>query len=163
MSRVGVGQDSHPFEKAKNKPLILGGIKISNNGGLKGNSDGDVIIHSICNALSSAIGGGSLGTWSNRMCFKQGIKDSTKYLKYIYEEVKNKNYVLENISISVEAKKPNLNTNVITKIKEKLAIILNIESDRIGITFTSGENITVFGRGEAIQVFSIVNLSKKND
>lgn len=163
MSRVGIGQDSHPFEKVENKPLILGGVKISDDGGLHGNSDGDVIVHSLCNALSSAVGGDSIGTWADDMCLKQGITDSTKYLEYIYEKVKKKNYILENISISVEAKKPYLNINITTKMKEKLAMLLNIKSDQIGITFTSGEELTVFGKGEAIQVFSIVNLFKKND
>lgn len=163
MSRVGIGQDSHPFEKAKNKPLILGGVKISDGGGLQGNSDGDVIIHSLCNALSSAIGGDSLGTWSDDICLKQGIKDSTKYLKYILNIIKSKNYILENISISVEAKKPYLSIDVIKKIKEKLAMLLNINLDQIGITFTSGKELTAFGRGEAIQTFSIVSLLKRKE
>jgi 2-C-methyl-D-erythritol 2,4-cyclodiphosphate synthase len=160
MSRVGIGQDSHPFEKVENKPLILGGIKISDGGGLHGNSDGDVIIHSLCNALSSAIGGDSLGTWSDDMCLKQGIKDSAKFLEYIFNIIKNKNYILENISISVEAKKPYLNIDLIKKIKENLAKLLNITSDQVGITFTTGEELTAFGRGEAIQAFTIVSLFK---
>lgn len=161
MSRVGIGQDSHPFEKIKKKPLILGGVKISNNRGLQGNSDGDVIIHSLCNALSSAIGGDSLGTWSDDMCLKQGIKDSIKYLEYILKIIKNKNYILGNISVSVEAKKPRLDIAVINKIREKLAALLDININQVGITFTSGEGLTAFGRGEAIQVLSIVSLSKK--
>lgn len=163
MSRVGIGQDSHPFEKVESKPLILGGIKISNNGGLQSNSDGDVIIHSLCNALSSAVGGDSIGTWADDMCLKQGIKDSNKYLEYILNIVKSRNYLIENISISVEAKKPHLGLNEITKIKEKLAMLLNINLNQVGITFTSGEDLTAFGRGEAIQAFSIVSLSKRKE
>jgi len=163
MSRIGIGQDSHPFEKVENKPLILGGVKISDNGGLKGNSDGDVIIHSLCNALSSAVGGDSLGTWSDDICLKQGIKDSTKYLEYILNIIKNKNYLIENISISVEAKKPYLSIDVVVKIKEKLARLLNINFDQIGITFTSGEGLTAFGKGKGIQVLTIVSLKKKSD
>lgn len=163
MSRVGIGQDSHPFEKAKNKPLVLGGVKISDNGGLQSNSDGDVIIHSLCNGLSSAIGGDSIGTWSDDICLKQGIKDSTKYLEYILNIIKNRNYILENISIAIEAKKPYLSINVIKKIKEKLARLLNITLDQVGITFTSGEELTAYGRGEAIQAFSIVSLLKRKE
>ncbi len=164
MNKVGLGQDSHAFESPQiNKPLILGGIKISDHGGLKANSDGDVILHSLCNALSSAIGGDSLGTWSDDMCLKQGIKDSTKYLKYIIKIIKNKNYFLENISISVEAKKPRLDINTIKKIKERLAVLLSINLDQVGITFTSGEELTTFGRGEAIQAFTIVSLYKRKE
>jgi len=163
MFRVGIGQDSHPFEKLQNKLLILGGVKISDNGGLQGNSDGDVIIHSLCNALSSAVGGDSLGTWSDDMCLKQGIKDSTKYLEYVFNIIKNKNYILENIAISVEAKKPYLSIDVIKKIKESLAKLLNINIDQVGITFTSGEELTACGRGEAVQAFSIASLSKRKE
>ena len=58
-----------------NKNLILGGIKIKNFPALEANSDGDVILHALCNAISSAIGGGSLGTYATKMCAR-GIKDS---------------------------------------------------------------------------------------
>ena len=85
MDRVGIGQDSHKF--AKKKPLILGGVKVADKGGLEGNSDSDVILHSLCNALSSAIGGDSLSTWSDNMC-KRGIKDSQKYVEYIFKKEK---------------------------------------------------------------------------
>ena len=85
MIRIGIGQDSHRFDENSSKPLILGGIKISSKGGLRANSDGDVILHSLCNALSSAMGGDSLGTWADGMCLQQGIKDSKKYLEYILD------------------------------------------------------------------------------
>ncbi len=161
MFRVGIGQDSHPFEKNEKKPLILGGVIISENGGLQGNSDGDVIIHSLCNAISSAIGGDSLGTWSDEMYLKQRVDDSKKYLEYILNIIKSKNYIVGNIAIAIEAKKPRLSIEIIKKIKESLAILLNININQVGITFTSGEELTAFGRGEAIQALSIVNLLKK--
>ena len=162
MYKVGLGQDSHPFEKNKIKPLILGGVKISIEGGLEGNSDGDVILHCICNALSSAIGGDSLGTWADEMCLKKGIKDSSQYLKWILGKVEKKSFIIENISISIEAKKPRLSLEMINQIKHNLASLLTIKIDQIGITITSGEGLTAFGRGEAIQALTII-LLKKND
>jgi 2-C-methyl-D-erythritol 2,4-cyclodiphosphate synthase len=162
MQLVGIGQDSHAFETELKKPLIFGGIKISDNGGLKGNSDADVILHSICNALSSAIGGDSLGTWSDEMCLKQGIKDSKKYLEIIFNKV-SKNHQVINISIAVEAQKPRLSTDQITLIKQNVADLLDIKLNRVGLTFTSGENLTAFGQGLGIQVFSCVNLQTKHD
>ena len=83
MFRVGIGQDSHRFAKLR-KPLILGGVKISERGGLSGNSDSDVILHSLCNALSSAIGGDSLSTWSDDMC-RRGVLDSQRDVDYIFK------------------------------------------------------------------------------
>lgn len=159
MNLVGIGQDSHKFLDEKNvKDLILGGVKIESEYGLIGNSDTDVIIHSLCNAISSAIGGDSLATWSDDMCLNKGIKDSKEYLKVIFEKIKINNLVVGNVSIAVEAKRPFVKIDDINKMKEKIAEILEIKKERVGITFTSGEGLTAFGRGEGMQVFSIVNL-----
>ena len=161
MIKIGLGQDSHAFDITKNKPLVLGGVKISDRGGLEANSDGDVIIHSLCNALSSAIGGDSLGTWADQMCLKENIKDSSKYLENIFKKIKLLNLLVNNISISIEAKKPRLSLEMILKIKEKIAKLLEIKNDQIGITFTSGENLTSFGQGKGIQALSIVSLTQR--
>lgn len=162
MIRVGLGQDSHTFTTDKeNKPLILGGIKISEKGGLKGNSDADVILHSVCNALSSATGGDSLSTWSDEMCSK-GIKDSACYVEYVFNKVEELGYSVGNISVSVEAKKPYLKMEEINKIKEKIASLLKIKTDQVGLTFTSGEGLTAFGLGKGIQSLTIVSISKND-
>lgn len=161
MIKVGLGQDSHCFETKKNKSLVLGGVKISNDGGLSANSDGDVIIHSLCNALSSAIGGDSLGIWADNLCLKQGIQDSKKYLNFIFQKIGQKGYVIGNVSIAVEAKRPHLSLSIINKIKAQLAKLLKVDINQVGITFTSGEGLTVFGKGKGIQVLTIVVLLKK--
>lgn len=160
MFRVGIGQDSHSFDN--NKPLVLGSVVISEQNGLKANSDGDVILHSLCNALSSAIGGDSLGTWADEMCLKKGIKDSKEYLKYIFNKVKHQGYRVGNIVVSIEAKIPRLSLMTIKAIKNKIAQLLAIDINQVGITFTSGEGLTAFGRGEGIQVMTVVNLSKND-
>ena len=86
MVRIGFGTDSHEFEKTKQKPLILGGVKISNTDGMKANSDGDVILHSLFNAISQACGGHSLGYYADPL-FKKGVTDSKEYLKVSIIEV----------------------------------------------------------------------------
>jgi 2-C-methyl-D-erythritol 2,4-cyclodiphosphate synthase len=155
--RIGIGQDSHQFDNSTG--LVFGGIKFNNFSKLKGNSDADVLIHSLCNALSSAIGGESLGSWSDSMCQK-GITDSREYLKHILNIV-FKNYRINNISIAVEAQTPRLTSEEKEDVKKSLADILKINLDQIGITYTSGENLTPFGRKEGIQVFSTVLLQEK--
>ena len=159
MYRIGLGQDSHAFLRSGRKPLILGGVRVSENGGLSGNSDTDVILHSLCNALSSAIGGDSLATWSDDMCFKQGIKDSKKYVAFVFEKIKQKRFKVENVSICVEAKKPRLDLKIIQKIKKNIANLLEISIEQVGITFTSGEDLTPFGQGKGIQSLTQVLLS----
>ena len=157
--RVGIGQDSHRFSKVR-KPLVLGGVEISKSGGLEGKSDADAILHSLCNAISSATGGDSLSTWSDEMC-QRGIKDSREYLKFIVREVSGKNYQIVNVSVAVEAKKPRVELVSIKKMKETISGILSITSDSVGITFTSGEGLTVFGKGLGIQSISQVLLCQK--
>ncbi len=160
MNRIGIGQDSHKFERERNKPLILGGVKIPDEIGLLASSDGDVFLHSICNALSSAIGGDSLGTWADSMCLEKKVTDSKEYVNYIFQKVKKLGFIVGNISISVEAKRPRLPFKVIYEIKEQISKLLEINIDQVGITFTSGDNLTAFGRGEGIQAIVIVNLLK---
>lgn len=161
MYRTGLGQDSHSFTAVnEKKPLILGGVKIADIGGLKGNSDSDVILHSICNALSSAIGGDSLSTWADKMCKEQSIKDSARYVGYILNKAEDMGYTIINVSISVEAKKPRLEMVIIKSIKNKIASLLKIETDQVGLTFTSGEHLTAFGQGLGIQVLTLINIKK---
>ena len=93
MIRVGLGQDSHRIklkaQSLKLKASRLGGIEIKNLE-IIANSDGDVILHALGNALSSAIGGDSLGTWADEMCLQQGITDSQEFVKAIMKKVKDK-------------------------------------------------------------------------
>lgn len=157
MDRVGIGQDSHRFDVKK--PLILAGVRVVDAGGLKGNSDGDVILHSLCNALSSAVGGDSLSTWADEMC-RQGIKNSQKYVEVVFKKIKAKKFEVLNVSISVEAKKPFVTLAVSGKMKKTIANLLEIDEGQVGITFTSGEGLSAFGKGLGIQSICVVLLSK---
>ncbi|MFH1664323.1 MAG: 2-C-methyl-D-erythritol 4-phosphate cytidylyltransferase, partial [archaeon] len=149
-ARVGLGLDSHRFETEKEKPLILGGIEIPNEPGLKANSDGDVILHALFNALSQAIGGKSIGCYADKICLQDGITDSKEYLEVILKKLEEKNYRINNIGMMIEAKKPNLGPHH-DKIKESLSELLKINKENIGLTFTSGEDLTDFGKGLGMQ------------
>jgi 2-C-methyl-D-erythritol 2,4-cyclodiphosphate synthase len=154
--RIGIGQDSHRFDGGK-KALVLGGVRIAAAGGLGGNSDADVILHSLCNALSSAIGGDSLSTWSDSMC-KAGTRDSKKYVEHIFKKVKKEGYSVSNVSISVEAKAPYIKLSDSLRMKEAIAKLLEIKVGQVGMTFTSGEGLSAFGKGEGIQSISVVQI-----
>lgn len=160
MIRVGLGQDSHRFSTVKkDRALVLGGVEVDTKGGFEANSDGDIILHSLCNALSSAIGGDSLSTWADEMN-KRGVKDSVCYLEHIFNKIVALKYSVVNISVSVEAKKPYLKIEIINQIKIKIASLLRIKVDQVGLTFTSGEGLTAFGRGEGMQALAIVSILK---
>jgi 2-C-methyl-D-erythritol 4-phosphate cytidylyltransferase/2-C-methyl-D-erythritol 4-phosphate cytidylyltransferase/2-C-methyl-D-erythritol 2,4-cyclodiphosphate synthase len=158
--RVGIGLDSHRFTD-KEKPLILGATKIPDESGLEANSDGDVILHSLFNALSQAIGGKSLSFYADPI-YEKGIKDSSIYLKVALDMVKEKGFKINNIGIMVEGKRPRLSKHE-ELIKENIAQLCNLEHSQIGLTATSGEELTSWGRGEGLQAFTIVSLKKVNN
>jgi 2-C-methyl-D-erythritol 4-phosphate cytidylyltransferase / 2-C-methyl-D-erythritol 2,4-cyclodiphosphate synthase len=156
--RAGIGQDSHMFSKTK-KGLTLGGVLLKDEPKLEANSDGDVILHAIFNALSQAIGDQSLGFYADPLCEK-GIKDSQKYLEIVLKKVGKLGLDIGNVGVMIECKTPKIDP-IAKKIKASLSKILKIDIKKIGITSTSGENLTVFGSGLGIQCFTIVSLVAK--
>lgn len=154
---VGLGQDSHEFSDKKG--LTLGGLYIAEEKKMKANSDGDVIIHALCNGLLQAMGEKSLGAFADDLCEKKKIKDSMKYLEKIVKKIHKKKYTVNNIGIMVEAKRPSIDIYS-KKMRENIAKVCGIGIHRVGITATSGENLTPFGKGKAIQVFCIVTIKK---
>ncbi|NLD98328.1 MAG: 2-C-methyl-D-erythritol 2,4-cyclodiphosphate synthase [Fibrobacter sp.] len=156
-----IGQDSHRFEPDNsNKPLILGGIHIPGCCGLSGNSDADVLLHALTNAISGVSGINILGKIADELCLKEGITDSRVYLERAIETISS--YQIIHVSCSIEAARPRLSAHI-SAIRDSLARLLSIEPRHVCITATSGEGLTSFGRGEGIQAFVIVSVKEKND
>ena len=151
---VGIGEDSHYFDDSGT--MVLAGVRIDDLPKLHGNSDGDLILHALCNAISSALGEGSIGPVADPMA-EQGILDSTKYLEVILNVVKERGYSLGNVSISLECARPKIEP-ISGQLKESLSALLNLDPQKIGITVTSGEGLTSFGRGEGVRCICVVSL-----
>ena len=159
MYRIGLGQDSHKIvihKEKVNKPLTLGGIVIDEQIEVLADSDGDMIIHSLCNALNTAIGRGSFDEYAGPL-YKKGIKDSKKYLLAVCDQIKEKGYQINNISIAIEAGRPRIEKNR-TRIAESLSSLLHLEKTRIGISCISGNGLTSFSMGKGIHCNCIVSL-----
>lgn len=136
--KVSIGQDSHRFElNKKEKPLILGGVIFKDELPMKANSDGDVILHAITNAISGITCKNVLGEVADNMC-KTGITNSKAYIEKALEDLKNP---IEHISISIEAKVPKFATKI-EEMRESIAQILKIQKTQVGITATTGEELT---------------------
>lgn len=152
--KVAIGQDSHRFDfDDKNKKLILGGVIFENATPLSGNSDADVVLHSITNAVSGITCKNILGKIADDMC-KSGITDSEEYLK---EALKYLNEKIVHLSISIECKTPKISPKI-EEMRKNIARILNISESSVGITATTGEGLTEFGKGNGISVFSIITV-----
>ncbi|MBN1495027.1 2-C-methyl-D-erythritol 2,4-cyclodiphosphate synthase [Candidatus Peregrinibacteria bacterium] len=156
----GIGQDSHEF--CNKKGLVLGGASFPYENRLLANSDGDVVLHAICNAVLQAIGEKSLGAFADDLCKNQKIRDSKKYLSVVLKKAEKKKYTLNHLGIMIEAKKPRID-NIQNLIKNSLSKLSGLDIKRIGITATSGEKLTSFGRGKGIQCLCIASLKRSNN
>ncbi len=159
--KTGLGQDSHRFDnKNSSKKLVLGGVTFSGHPPLKGNSDADVILHAITNSISSITGRNILGGIADKMCLEDGITDSRQYLKVAVKDLAD--WQISHLALSLECKRPKISPKI-DAIKNSLASLLPISPKDIGITATSGEGLTAFGRGEGIQAQAILTVVNKGE
>ena len=152
--RCGIGQDSHRFLiEGAAKPCILGGIIFDDVPGLDADSDGDVVFHAICNAITSLSGVPILGGIARELCKKDGITDSQVYLEKALNTLDKQKIV--HLAITMEGSKPHFQKKI-DSMRYNISSILNIQIDQVGITATSGDGLTDFGCGRGLQVFCIL-------
>ncbi|MBO5598271.1 MAG: 2-C-methyl-D-erythritol 2,4-cyclodiphosphate synthase [Oribacterium sp.] len=152
--KVAIGQDSHRFDDSNSdKPLILGGVVFEGEQPLLANSDGDVILHAVTRAISGITTVDVLGPKTKEF-LKNGITDSRVYLE---EGLKDLEGNISHLSISIECKRPRI-TPRIPEMRRSLAAMLKTDEKNIGITATSGEELTEFGKGNGINVFAVITV-----
>lgn len=154
--KTGLGQDSHRFENTDSSKLcIIAGQIFEDVPGFMANSDGDVVYHAICNAISSITNILVLGGIADELCSKDGITNSEYYLKEAYKTLQDQNYVISHVAISLEGKKP-LFKKHFEQMRANIAAILHVQPSDVGITATSGEGLSDYGCGDGINCLCIV-------
>lgn len=154
--RTGLGQDSHRFlPEESSKPCILAGLIFEDVPGMASNSDGDVIFHAICNAITSVTGIQILGGIADDLCQKDGITDSQVYLEKALETLKRQK--IEHLAIAIEAKRPRLQSRI-EEMRSKIAGLMKLDLQQVGITATASDGLTEFGLGEGIQCICIMTV-----
>lgn len=152
--RTGIGQNSHRFlPVGSSKPCIIGGVIFDGIPGLDADSDGDVVFHAICNAITSLSGVPILGGIAKDLCGKDGITDSQVYLERALETLQRQKIV--HVALSIEGKRPYFEPRI-KEMKKKIASVLKIDSVSVGITASSGAGLTDFGCGDGLQCFCII-------
>ena len=155
-----IGQDSHAYDldyEGKETEIMIGGTAIPNDKPVLANSDGDVVLHAITNAISGYTMRNILGGVADELCLKQGIRDSRVYLEEGLKDLRDKGAKICHLSISIECKRPKL-LPYIDDMRKSLGEILNISPSHVGITATTGEGLTAFGKAQGIQAFVILSL-----
>jgi 2-C-methyl-D-erythritol 4-phosphate cytidylyltransferase / 2-C-methyl-D-erythritol 2,4-cyclodiphosphate synthase len=152
---VGTGLDIHPF--VSGKKMFLGGVEIDSSFGFKAHSDGDVLIHSIIDALLGACGAGDIGEFFPDTDIEYKGVDSKVLLAKIVSFVKNVGYVIVNIDVTIVAQVPKINPYK-TEIKKSLASLLGLPLYKVNIKATTGEELGFVGRKEGVMVQSVANV-----
>lgn len=145
--RVGLGYDVHKL--TENRKLIIGGVDIPYEKGLLGHSDADVLIHAIIDALLGASKLGDIGVLFPDTDPKYKGISSITLLKYVKEEMDNKNIKIINIDSIIVAQKPKMRP-YIAEMEENIAKALNISVDDINVKATTEEELGFTGNGEGI-------------
>ncbi len=156
--RVGIGTDVHRLESGDY--LILGGVKIPHDKKFVGHSDGDALIHSICDALLGAAGLKDIGSHFQDTNPDYKGKQSSYFLLETMKMVREKGYEISNIDSSIHLQKPKLQP-FMDEIRDNLAKILGIDADRVSVKAKTGERIGFVGLEEGVEVHSVALICKK--
>lgn len=156
-TRVGLGQDSHAFEKNQSKECRIGGLTIADSLPFAADSDGDIVLHAICNAITSLTHVPILGDTAITLC-RQGITDSRVYVEKALKTLGSQ--TISHVALSIEGKTPRLQSRS-KEIRKNVAEILGLQLEQVGLTITSGDGLTAFGRGEGMQCFCIITTGEK--
>jgi len=155
--RVGVGYDIHRL--VEGRKLFLGGVEIPYIKGLLGHSDGDVLLHALCDAFLGALGEGDIGErFPDTDPQYEGIS-SGKLVKNVFALLKEKNYIVNNIDSVIVAQEPNLSPFK-KSMRQAVARFLEIQEDRVNIKAKTNEALDSIGQKEAIAAYVVVMINK---
>jgi 2-C-methyl-D-erythritol 2,4-cyclodiphosphate synthase len=152
---IGQGIDAHRF--AAGRPLVLGGVKIPHPEGMAAHSDGDVVIHALCDALLGAAGLGDIGRhFPDTDAAYAGI-DSRILLRRVIESLRGRGLAVHNADLTIVAQRPRL-APFVEDMNRVLAMDLDCPVDRVNVKATTTERMGFTGRGEGIAAFAVVLL-----
>ena len=157
MIRVGQGYDVHRFKDGGD--VILGGVKIPYEQGLEAHSDGDVVLHALCDALLGAIALGDIGKHFPDTDPEFKGADSRVLLRHVYGIVQEKGYKLVNADITIIAQAPKMSPHTVAMCRN-IADDLQADVDCINVKATTTEKLGFEGRKEGIAVQAIVLVEK---
>ena len=153
--KTGIGQDSHKFLVSGTKPCVIGGVTFPDVPGLDADSDGDVVYHAICNAITSITHVPILGGVAIALC-KQGVTDSKEYLLAAHETLQGA--PIHHIALALQGKRPRMQ-GAIDTMRHNVASLLHIPVEQVGITCTSGNGMDDVGRGIGVACICIITIT----
>ncbi len=154
MIRIGQGFDAHRF--AQNQKLILGGVHIPFELGIEGHSDGDVLLHAICDAYLGALGLGDIGQhfpgtkeWENM--------DSRVFVRKVIDQIRTHGWRVSNVDATIIAEKPRLSEYRET-MRNIIALDSQIDITQVSVKASTTDKMGFIGKGEGIAVIAVALL-----
>jgi 2-C-methyl-D-erythritol 2,4-cyclodiphosphate synthase len=157
MMRIGSGFDVHAFTSGDS--IVIGGVNIPHSHTLLAHSDGDVLIHALCDALLGALALGDIGVhfppsdahWKNA--------DSADLLKHCMQLISERGYQFGNADMTIICELPKMNPHI-PAMRQRLAEVMQVSVEQISIKATTTEQLGFTGRKEGIAAQAVVLLSK---
>ena len=155
--RIGHGFDVHKF--GGNGPIVIGGLSIDYEQGLVAHSDGDVLLHALCDALLGAAALGDIGKHFPDTDDAYAGADSRVLLRHVINVVKKKGYKLSNADMTIVAQAPKMASHI-QAMRDIIAEDCDVEVDDINVKATTTEKLGYTGRKEGIAAHAVVLLEK---
>jgi 2-C-methyl-D-erythritol 2,4-cyclodiphosphate synthase len=158
--RIGQGVDVHHFDDAR--PLILGGVRIAESGGLAGHSDADAVLHAVVDALLGAAGAGDIGQYFPSEDPKWKGADSVRFISEAKRIIQEMDGAITNLDITVIAQKPKLAPHR-EAMRDSIAKMLDVPAGRVNVKATTTDHLGFIGRAEGICAMAIVAIDLGDD
>ncbi len=155
--RIGHGYDVHKF--GGEGPIRIGGVPIAHSKGLIAHSDGDVLIHALCDAIIGALGVGDIGHWFPDTDSQYKNIDSGELLKNVATKMFQQGYKLSNADVTIIAEQPKMAPHI-ASMRQRLADLCQVAVNDINIKATTTEGLGFAGREEGIAAHAVVLLKK---
>ena len=157
--RVGNGFDTHRL--VAGRPLRLGGIEVPHARGLEGHSDGDCVLHAVCDALLGAAGEGDMGRHFPSRDERWRGADSKVFVREVARLVAAGGWTLGNVDVTVVAQEPTLAPHL-EPMRLAVAAALGVEAALVSVKAKSSDHLGALGRGEGIAALATALLIKED-
>lgn len=155
--RAGIGYDSHRFTDTR--PLILGGVTVPDAPGLAGHSDGDAVLHALCDALLGAAAMGSIGQVFPDTDPTFAGADSARLLSTVVERLAADGYRVVNADVTVIAERPRIQPHA-EAMRARIASLLGVPPAAVSVKGKTNEGMGWIGRGEGLATQAIVLIDR---
>jgi 2-C-methyl-D-erythritol 2,4-cyclodiphosphate synthase len=157
--RIGHGYDVHKF--GGSGPIIIAGVEIEHDMGLIAHSDGDVLLHALCDALLGALALGDIGKHFPDTDPTLAGVDSRELLRHVYKLITDQRYELGNVDLTIVAQAPKMAPHI-QSMRENISKVLNADISQINVKATTTEELGFTGRKEGIAAYAVVLLARQS-